>query len=359
MPDSANGRIIAVEEHFVTTEYWERTADLSAHPGEDAERVYSRGFIANEFISRRLTDLPTRLAEMDRAGVDLSILSLNPPGVQLWSDTAAATSLARETNDALAAIVAGNPARFAGLAAVAPQDPRAAAAEIRRATGTLGFGGVLIGSHTGGHYLDEPEYEPILAALEETGSPLYLHPRMPSPQMLEPFNPYGLQQAIWGFQAEAATHAMRLILSGAFDRHPGLRVVLGHLGEGIPYWFWRIDNLHAKTYAWARDVLGMVHLELTPSEYFRRNIWITTSGMFDHDALDYCLAKVGAERVLFAVDYPYEDSVTATGFLATADLDDEQRAAISHRNAELLFLDTMGKPGGPDEKAPAPKEPGR
>jgi predicted TIM-barrel fold metal-dependent hydrolase len=240
-------------------------------------------------------------------------------------------------NDVLADIVTGNPARFAALAAVAPQDPVAAAEEIRRATGTLGFGGVLIGSHTGGRYLDEPECEPILAALEETGSTLYLHPRMPSPQMLEPFGPYGLQQAIWGFQAEAATHAMRLILSGAFDRHPNLRMVLGHLGEGIPYWLWRIDNLHAKTYAWARDVLGMVRLELRPSEYFQRNVWITTSGMYDHDALNYCLAKVGAERVLFAIDYPYEDSGVATEFLARANLDDEQRAAISHRNAERLF----------------------
>lgn len=337
MPDTRRQRVIAVEEHFATTRFWERTADLPVFPGEEAEREYSRGFLTNEFISRRLTDLPTRLEEMDRAGVDVSVLSLNPPGVQLWSDAASATSLAREMNDVLADVVAGDPTRFAALAAVAPQDPAAAAEEIRRTTGTPGFGGVLIGSHTGGRYLDEPESEPILAALEETGSTLYLHPRMPSPQMLKPFNPYGLQQAIWGFQAEAATHAMRLILSGAFDRHPGLRVVLGHLGEGIPYWLWRTDNLHAKTYAWARNVLNMVRLELKPSEYFARHFWITTSGMFDHDVLDYCLAKVGAERVLFAIDYPYEDSGVATGFLAEADLDDEQRAAISHRNAERLF----------------------
>jgi len=337
MPNTTSQRIIAVEEHFATTRYWEQTASLLASPGEDAERVYSRSFIANEFISRRLTDLQTRLDVMDRAGVDVSVLSLNPPGVQLWSDAATATSLAREMNDVLADIVAGHPARFGALAAVAPQDPEAAAGEIRRATGTLGFGGVLIGSHTGGRYLDEPECEPILAALEETGSTLYLHPRMPSPQMLAPFNPYGLQQAIWGFQAEAGTHAMRLILSGAFDRHPNLRVVLGHLGEGIPYWLWRTDNMHAKAYAWARDVLNMVKLELKPSEYFQRNFWITTSGMFDQDALNYCLAKVGAEHVLFAVDYPYEDSDVATEFLAKANLDDEQRAAIGHRNAERLF----------------------
>jgi predicted TIM-barrel fold metal-dependent hydrolase len=337
MPDTAGPRVIAVEEHFVTTDYWEKTAELSAPPGENAEREYSRGFITNEFISGRLTNLRTRLDEMDSAGVDVSVLSLNPPGVQLWTDAAAATSLAREMNDALAEIVAAHPTRFAALAAVAPQDPISAAAEIRRATGTLGFGGVLIGSHTGGRYLDEPEYEPILAALEETDSTLYLHPRMPSPQMLKPYEPYGLQQAIWGFQAEAATHAMRLIFSGAFDRHPNLRMVLGHLGEGIPYWLWRIDNMHAKAYAWARDALGMVDLQLKPSEYFLRNVWITTSGMFDHDVLNYCLAKIGAERVLFAVDYPYEDSDVASRFLAQAELDKNQREMVSHGNAERLF----------------------
>ncbi|MEK8174481.1 amidohydrolase family protein [Streptomyces sp. M19] len=298
--------------------------------------MYSRGFIANEFINQRLTDLRTRLEEMDRTGVDVSVLSLNPPGVQLWSDTAMATSLARD--ERCARRHGGRqPDPVRRTRRRRAPGPEAAAEEIRRATGTLGFGGVLIGSHTGGRYLDEPESEPILAAIEETDSTLYLHPRMPSPQMLAPFNPYGLQQAIWGFQAEAATHAMRLILSGAFDRHPNLRMVLGHLGEGIPYWLWRTDNLYAKTYAWARDVLNMVRLELRLSEYFQRNIWITTSGMFDHDALDYCLAKVGAERVLFAVDYPYEDSGVATEFLAEANLDDEQRAAISHRNAERLF----------------------
>lgn len=337
MADQTSSRIIAVEEHFVTTDYWAKTANTAASPGEDAERVYSRSFISNDFISSRLTDLQTRLDEMDRAGVDVSVLSLNPPGVQLWHDAATATSLAREMNDALAEIVAGNPTRFGALAAVAPQDPDAAADEIRRTVGTLGFGGVLISSHTGGHYLDEPEYEPILAALEETDSTLYLHPRMPSPQMLEPYNSYGLQQAIWGFQAEAGVNAMRLILSGAFDRHPNLRVVLGHLGEGLPFWLWRTDNMHAKAYAWARQTLNMVELGRKPSEYFQHNIWITTSGMFDQDALNYCLVKLGAERILFAVDYPYEDSNVATRFLAEADLDDEQRAMISHRNAERLF----------------------
>jgi 5-carboxyvanillate decarboxylase len=285
----------------------------------------------------RLSDFQVRLAEMDHAGVDLSILSLNPPGVQLWSDAALARSLACEMNDELTQLMQQFPGRLAGLASVAPQDPEGAAAEIERATKVLGLSGVLIASHTGGKYLDEAENEPILAALEEVDATLYLHPRMPSPQMLGPFKPYGLEQALWGFQAEAATHALRLIMSGALDRHPDLKIVLGHLGEGIPFWLWRLDNLHDKMFAWGREQLGMIKLDLKPSEYFFRNFSITTSGMFDPEALKYCLQKVGPERILFAIDYPYESSEVATGFLRDATLTTAERALISHTTAQRLF----------------------
>lgn len=201
----------------------------------------------------------------------------------------------------------------------------------------LGLNGVLLGSHTNGKYLDEPQNEPILVAVEAVGATLYQHPRMPSPQMLDPFRPYGLQQALWGFQVEASTHAIRLIMSGTFDRHPDLRIVLGHLGEAIPYWLWRLDNLHEKMFAWASDQLGMFSLELTPSEYFMRNFSVTTSGMFDPLVLDYRLRKLGPQRILFAIDYPYETISTATAFLRDLDLAYDERALISHANAERLF----------------------
>lgn len=294
-------------------------------------------FPRNPQMRPRFTNIQTRLDEMDAAGIDVSVLSLNPPGVQIYADTARATSLAREMNDTLAGLIRQHPGRFAGLGAVAPQDPDAAAAEVSRVTGTLGLGGILIGSHTHGRYLDEPEAEPLLAALEDQDVTLYLHPRSPSPQMLAPFLEYGMVAALWGFQAEAGTHAIRLVLSGTLDRHPNLKIVLGHLGEGLPFWLWRLDNIYERTYRWAGDQLGMVKLELKPSEYVLRNFTLTTSCMFDQDVFAYTLGKVGAERLMFAVDYPYEDSQVAAEFLAALDLTDMQRTLVSHANAERLF----------------------
>jgi hypothetical protein len=155
--------------------------------------------------------------------------------------------------------------------------------------------------------------------------------------MLAPFRDYGMIAAVWGFQAEAGTHAIRLIMSGALDRHPELKIVLGHLGEGLPFWLWRLDNIHEKTYRWAGDQLAMARLELKPSEYIRRNFTLTTSGMFDQEVFDYTLAKVGPERLMFAVDYPYEDSHVATDFLNGLKLSQQDRALLSQANAERLF----------------------
>jgi 5-carboxyvanillate decarboxylase len=208
---------------------------------------------------------------------------------------------------------------------------------VSRVTETLGFAGIMIGSHTHGHYLDEPEAEPLLEALAGEDATLYLHPRAPSPQMLAPFLDYGMIAALWGFQAEAGTHAIKLILSGTLDRYPNLKIVLGHMGEALLFWLWRLDNIYEKTYRWADDQLGMVKLELKPSEYVLCNFTLTTGGMFDQDVFDYTLRKVGAERLMFAVDYPYETSQVATEFLTALDLTDEQRTLVSHANAERLF----------------------
>ncbi len=337
MPKTTKTRVIAVEEHFVTNDYFQNASELAVSQGEEPEQAFVTNFPKNAKMLRRFTDMSTRLEEMDHAGVDMSVLTLNPPGVQMFADAATATSLAHEANDRLAQIVQGNPSRFYGLGSLAPQDPNRAADEIKRIMGPLKLGGVMIASHTHGRYLDEPECEPILAALEEEDATLYLHPRSPSPQMIAPFLQYGMVAAIWGFQAEAGTHAIRLIMSGVFDRHPRLRVVLGHLGEALPFWLWRLDNIYQKTYGWAGEALRMVKLELKPSEYIQRNFSMTTSGMSDPDVLGYCVAKLGAERIMFAIDYPYEDSATATKFLTDAALTEEQRALICHGNAERLF----------------------
>lgn len=329
-------RVIATEEHFATPEYLEAVATLEVWPGDQPEMKLMRGVESEEVMRKKLLDFELRLRDMDAAGTDMAVLSLNPPGVQPF-DRGPAVSLARDFNDALAEIIQRWPTRFAGLGTIAPQDPQQAAQEIERIGGSLGLGGVMINSHTEGHYLDEPAYAPILEAADALEVPVYLHPRMPSPQMLGPYNAYGMQAAIWGYQADAGTHATRLIMSGAFDRYPKLKVVLGHLGEALPFWMSRLDNRYAWTYKAAGENLGMARLELTPSEYLRRNFLVTTSGMDDPGALAFCIERLGEDNVMFAIDFPYEDSLRATAFLREADLSDSQRAKVSHGNAERLF----------------------
>ncbi len=243
--------------------------------------------------------------------------------------------LAWVVNDSLSHVVARHPDRFAALGAITLQNPQAATQEIERIVGPLALHGVMINSHTDGHYLDEPQFDPVLEAAEAHHAPIYLHPRFPS--MLAPYDAHGLQGAIWGYQAEAGLHAMRMILSGVFDRHPGLTVVLGHLGEGIPYWLKRIDN----RYAFASRVTGAAdaakRLDLTPSEYFCRNFVITTSGMSDPDVLGLAIKAVGDDNVMFAIDTPYEDSADAVASLHQASLSETQRSNIGHATAERVF----------------------
>jgi len=217
-------RVIAVEEHLATEAFLHVAHGLDVVPGDETEMDLMRTVENTPYLRARLTDLDARLREMDALGQDMAVLSLNPPGVQPYP-AAGAVPLAREFNDALAAIVRRHPGRFGGLAAVAPQDPVAAAAEIERAMGPLGLNGIMINSHTGGRYLDEPEFAPLLEAAEANRAPVYLHPRVPG--MLAAYRDYGMAAAIWGYQAEAGLHAMRLILSGTLDRYPGLTVVLG------------------------------------------------------------------------------------------------------------------------------------
>jgi 5-carboxyvanillate decarboxylase len=329
-------RVIAVEEHYASRDYIQAAAKLAVWSGDAREMELMRGAFGPAWVER-LSDIDVRIADMDASGTDIAVLSLNPPGVQPYEPFRAASSLVETANDQLAEIVRSWPTRFGGLGAIAPQDPEHAAAEIERIMGPLGLSGIMIYSHTHGRYLDDPVFEPVLAAAEANDAPIYLHPRMPSEQMAAPYWDYGMFGAVWGFQADAGTHAVRLILSGTLDRHPKLKLVLGHLGEGLPFWIHRLDNRYAFTYEAGGEAIGMVKLELAPSEYLLRNFTVTTSGMDDHAALAFCLERLGEDNIMFAIDYPYEDSASATKFLRTADLSESQRAKISHANAERLF----------------------
>lgn len=328
---------IATEEAFAIPEWQEAMREIPME-GPEANEVRFLRFVQSVDDWRiGLVDFKHRLAIMDACGVDMHLLSLTTPGVQSFQPDRA-SEVARMVNDRLAAIIAEYPGRFAGLATVAPQQPEAAAAELERAITKLGLNGLLINSYTNDEYLDLPKYDPILEMAARLRVPLYIHPRTPSPSMVQPYSAHGLIGALWGFAADTGLHAMRLIMSGVFDRHPDLTVVLGHMGEGIPYWFWRIDNMYHKyNNLGAAEAIGIKPLRQLPSEYFKTNIYMTTSGMNSHDSLDFGIKLLGSERIMFAIDYPYESSEQSVKFLETAPITETQRENIAFRNAEKVF----------------------
>jgi 2,3-dihydroxybenzoate decarboxylase len=245
-----------------------------------------------------------RLADMDATGIAKQVISLTAPGLQIF-DAATAAALAPTYNDELAAAVARHPARFAGLAAIAPHAPEAAAKELERAVTRLGLRGAIVNSHTHGEYLDDQKFWPIFEAAEALDVPVYVHPQTPPPSMIGPLLESGLDGAIYGFAVETGMHLLRIIMSGVFDRFPRLKLVVGHLGEGIPFWLFRVDFFHrgiVKTKRYAR--IG--ELELEPSDYMRRNVYLTTSGMAWEPVILFARSVVGADHVLYAMDYPYQ-----------------------------------------------------
>jgi gamma-resorcylate decarboxylase len=314
---------IAIEEHFA----------LEDTLG-DSEQYAVAGSWSG--FQQKLLDLgDRRLPDMDRHGVACSILSLNSPAVQAIQDCRAAIETARRANDTLASAVARHPDRFAGFAALPMQDPDAAARELTRCVRELGFKGALVNgfSERGDEvlYLDAPEYRAFWGVVEQLGVPFYLHPRDPllSREPIYEGHPW-FQGSAWAFGAETAMHALRLMASGVFDRHPGLTLILGHLGEGLPYSAWRIDHRLGKS---PRGI----PMKRTVSEYLRSNCYLTTSGNFRTPTLAAAIAEVGADRILFAVDYPFEDTADAATWFDNAKLPEEHRQSIGRENAAALF----------------------
>jgi 5-carboxyvanillate decarboxylase len=328
---------IAVEEAFVTAEIASEWKKVLAGP--DVEPGFAKmgeSILAetpgNALLRSRLLDIGRgRIAHMDEIGLDRQVVSLTSPGVQVFAADLA-TRLAADANDALAGAVRAAPARLAGLGAIAPQNPVAAAREIERIK-SLGLCGLIVNSHTFGEYLDAPHYAPVFEAMQATGLPMYLHPREPAPSLVTPFLDYGLYFAGWGFAVETGLHAMRLIMSGTFARYPKLKIILGHMGEGIPFWLQRIDN----RYLLQVKIGAVTKLPRLPSEYFLDNFVITTAGVTSMPALRLSIDVLGAERILFAADFPYEDDAEAVRFLDGAALTEHERDLISHANAERLF----------------------
>jgi len=261
----------------------------------------------------------------------MHLLSLTAPGVQLF-DADTATELAAVANDHLAAVIARHPARFAGLGSFAPHSPKRAVREMERCVKSLGLHGFVVNSHTHSEYLDDPKYWPILEAAEALDRCIYIHPRGPSDGLAAPLRDYGMFAALWAYGVEVATHAVRLILSGVFDRFPRLKICLGHMGEAVHFWLWRLDFMSARAQGTEAPVL-----KLTPSEYFRRNFVITTSGQESPLALDFSIRQLGIDNVLWAIDYPYQPTAPAVAFMDSVAVTEAERHALYHGNAERVF----------------------
>jgi len=338
-------RRIAVEEHFITAGYLAYLRSKKGFPRRvliDDERHHKSEQLwytssccftmsnPDEVNKYMIGFGETRLQEMDNAGIDMQVLSLTAPGIETLSSRDG-IKWARIINNELAAAIKKNPGRFAGFAAIPFQSPPAAVDELDRAVNELGMKGVMINSNVKGEYLDEKKFWIIFEKAEKLGVPVYIHPKEPSKSMIKPFMAYPvLWAALWGFGAEAGIHVIRLICSGVFDKYPGLKIIIGHMGEAFPYWLWRLDK-HWQPTPMARQCAKK------PSQYFHDNFYITTSGMFSDPVLKCANEVMGADNILFAVDYPYESSLAAVNFMDSAPVNKQDREKIYHINAEKLL----------------------
>ena len=318
---------IGLEEHFAIPETLQDSA----------------GFLADESwteLSARLIDMQERrLREMDDNGMKMMILSLNAPAIQAIHNRTQAIELAKRANDFLAEQVALRPNRFQGFAALPMQDPDAATQELERCMKDYGFRGALVNGFSqidtpeNVVYYDAPQYEGFWAKAEQLDAPFYLHPRNPISSWSQIYNGHPwLMGPTWAFAQETAVHALRLMASGLFDRHPGLKIVLGHLGEGLPFNIWRVDNRNGwvkapKSYPAKKPL----------AEYFQQNFWLTTSGNFRTQTLINAMMEIGADRILFSTDWPFENVDHACNWFDVASISEADRLKIGRANAIDLF----------------------
>lgn len=301
-------------------------------PFKDDEQALCRALNPTwgAYVDRRIADLTDlRLADMDAAGIDVQVLSLTSPGIQSLEDPDRAVRVAREANDLVAGVVRDHPERFAAFAALPCQDPEAAVAELERAVTQLGLVGALVNGHTGGVYLDDARHLGLWEAAESLGVPIYLHPADP-PTPFAVAAGYPLQEATFGWAFETGAQVLRLAMAGVFERFPRATAVVGHMGENLPYSLARLDDRYD-------FYVGEPPIAEPPSAYVKRNVMVTTSGVNDPAPLRCAIDVMGVDRVMFAVDYPYQRNEPAVAFIEGADLDAHEREQVCHANAERLL----------------------
>ena len=321
-------KVIAIEEHFITPLYREKVG------ANEFRNFYlkSRGEQLGHDIVEQNSDLGAeRLAHMDAAGVDVQVLSFGSPGPQAFG-AEVAIPMARDANDRLYQAIQKHPGRFAGFAALPTADPEAAAQELERCVSKLGFKGAMIHGHTRGSFLDERKYWTIFERAQALGVPIYLHPTLPHPEAVKAyFEGYEeLARAGWGFAVDTSCHFLRVVFAGVFDAYPRLRIILGHLGEGLPFAMHRLND-HTWRSAARRG------LKKTPLQYIRENLLVTTSGNWYEPAFLCTLLALGADSILFAIDWPYEANKTGIEFLRKLSISDSDKEKIAHGNAERLL----------------------
>ena len=313
---------IALEEHFMAPgfeDYMGRTA-INISPA-----LFGKAMEALKDFGER------RLGAMDAIGVEKAVLSLAGPGVQAEAETAKAVRLAAECNDFLAGKMQARPDRYGGFAHLAVQDPAAAADELERCVRQLGMQGAMINGQTNGAYLDDDRFSVLWERAEALGAPIYIHPANP-PDV--PYMYHGhpeMYGPVWSWSVETGNHALRLLFGGLFDRYPGAKLLLGHMGETLPYQLWRFDS------RWEISNRGDRRLKLKPSEYFRRNIWCTTAGVCSSEPLRCALDAMGGDRVMFSVDYPFERPGEAGEWIEAAPLSEAERRAVCRDNAVAVL----------------------
>lgn len=327
-------RTITLEEHFTTPMYLQATASVGFGGGQPTNEYM-------QAIQQKLADLGNgRIQDMDAAGIDLQVLSLS--GILLDAlDSETATAVAHDANNIAAEAVRAHPDRFAAFAALNLKAPQQAAQELRRCIEELGFCGAIVNGTTNGLFLDDPFFLPVFEAVAQLDVPLYLHPAPPPPAVQQTYysglpNGYGqaLSIAGWGWHVETGLHALRLIVSGLFERLPNLQIIIGHMGENLPF-----------SLARAHAVLANAAQPLPKPlpDYFRSHFHVTTSGYFTLPPFLCALMVLGADHLLFSVDYPFSTNTQGRAFLDSLPVSTEDREKIAYRNAErLLKLNTIG-----------------
>jgi len=333
---------IATEEAFITQDVLDAYMRLNAEGYDDPGFNSLWGFYASSPSERGvqirdglLSLGRKRLDEMDRAGIDKAIIALTAPGTHVFEGDEA-KALTTDANDQLAAACRAHPDRFIGMTAIAPSEPEWSAREIQRGH-DLGFKAVILNGHVKGEYTDAEKFYPIFEAAEALGTPVYLHPQGPSKGMIGPLLERGLDGAVYGFGVDTGLHLLRLIVMGVFDRFPNLKLIVGHGGEALPYWSYRLDYMHAagvrsNRYEFLKPLkLGSI------SAYLKNNVYVTFSGMAFPDAIQFCQKVIGVDRVMYAMDYPYQYEPEEVAVQDAMDISLEDKRAFFQTNAERVF----------------------